>query len=888
MAQTCTRCNRANPAEAIYCYFDGFVLVQHGRNGGPVAVGAQPFGNPFVFPTGRSCRNFNELSLACQEEWAAARDLLQQGFLESFLGGLGRVDLAHAAREAQRFPDKDLALDQLLSQLPGEVLAPPKLRVEPLEINLGTLKVGDGRYFEIRLENQGMRLLHGSIVCADGDWLTLGDAPGVVTKHFQFGHEQMIPVRLCPDRLRASSKTLETTLVVESNGGTATVVVRADVPIKAFPLGVLAGSRSPRQVAEKAKAHPKDAAGLFEDGTVAEWYMANGWKYPVQGPAASGLGAVQQFFEALGLTPPPKVEINKTRIDLEGSPGETIRTAVELRTQEKRPIYAHATSSEPWLEVSRAKLSGRVATINMAIPSVPDRPGHTLIAQLTVQSNGSQRFVIPVRLVVGGAFQFGEPAEEVETVVEAAAATAAVDLRAEFTAKPKEPAFSVAVPVRPRSTPFSSLFLLHAVPALLLVFVLGAIGVNDLLPQGSDQPPVSNPLKDKVHDNNIKWTYDVADKDPRLGVQFNNNLLRFGILMLKENDPTNSGEHKRLTFNSDGGTNNTCVNINGSGYLFGRPPAKSEGPSRLVKVADRHAWDATMIFPEQHIRVTQHVEIVPGEQSRLLDTCLVYYKVENVGTAPQTVGLRFMLDTFIGGNDGVPFVIPGQKGLMTDARTFTEKEIPDYIEALENPVLSNPGTVAHLGLAGLKLPGVDLEPITKMIICHYPEDTGSETRYEPDKNAKKDDAQVPITGGQRPDSCVFLYWTYRKMPPGDVRHMAFTYGLGSMAVDASLVGGTQIGMTVGGAFRPGGEFTATAYLKNAKEGQKITLQLPEGLHLVQPQEATREVPLPGAEPYSQVSWRVKADANGDYTIKATSEGKTVSHAVKIKSSGLFD
>jgi hypothetical protein len=63
-------------------------------------------------------------------------------------------------------------------------------------------------------------------------------------------------------------------------------------------------------VAEKAKAHPREAAPLFEQGVVSRWYKDNGWTYPVQGPASSGLAAVQQYFEALGLTPAPKVDIS--------------------------------------------------------------------------------------------------------------------------------------------------------------------------------------------------------------------------------------------------------------------------------------------------------------------------------------------------------------------------------------------------------------------------------------------------------------------------------------------------------------------------------------------------------------------------------------------------
>src|SRR5579871_383790 len=123
MVQTCNKCSRANPAEAIYCYFDGFVLGGHGRNGGPVAVGSQVFNSPFVFPTGHSCRSFDELALACQEDWAAARDLLAQGYLEQFFAGVGRVDLVLAAKEAAQFPDRDRGLDQLLAKLPSDVLA---------------------------------------------------------------------------------------------------------------------------------------------------------------------------------------------------------------------------------------------------------------------------------------------------------------------------------------------------------------------------------------------------------------------------------------------------------------------------------------------------------------------------------------------------------------------------------------------------------------------------------------------------------------------------------------------------------------------------------------------------------------------------------------------
>src|SRR5947209_19583882 len=39
VAQTCHRCSRANPVDAVYCFFDGVVLDQ-GTREGPVNIGA--------------------------------------------------------------------------------------------------------------------------------------------------------------------------------------------------------------------------------------------------------------------------------------------------------------------------------------------------------------------------------------------------------------------------------------------------------------------------------------------------------------------------------------------------------------------------------------------------------------------------------------------------------------------------------------------------------------------------------------------------------------------------------------------------------------------------------------------------------------------------------
>ena len=300
MPQTCSRCSRANPADAQYCYYDGSLL------GGPVAsvatlpAGMQPFSQPFLLSSGSICRNFNELSRACQSEWEAMVELLRQGLVEQFLTRLGRHDLATAARDAARSADLHLGLDGLLAQFPGQHQVRPRLRVEPGEIHLQGMRVGEDRRGSVDLSNQGARLVIGS-VRSDSLWLSPGEVAGRPEKIIQFPNRLALAFHVRGQHLRASPKPLEGRLTIATNGGEVTVLIRAEVAPHPFPEGVLAGACSPRQLADKARLAPRDAAKLFEKGAVAAWYRANGWTYPIQESTAWGVGVVQQFFRALGL-----------------------------------------------------------------------------------------------------------------------------------------------------------------------------------------------------------------------------------------------------------------------------------------------------------------------------------------------------------------------------------------------------------------------------------------------------------------------------------------------------------------------------------------------------------------------------------------------------------
>lgn len=915
MTQVCDKCARVNPAEAAYCYHDGAILAGHKANDGSINQGSAAFPSQFVFPSGQSCRNFDQLALTCQQNWKAAVDLLKHGFLSSFLGGLGRADLALAAQEAAQFPDQDRGLDQFLSRLPTQVLEAPKLKAEPSEVNLGQVPIGSDRLFDLHLINLGMRLVYGSVV-SDCKWLTLGEAPGNPQKLFQFGAEMTIPVQVRGQHLRAGTKPLVGKLVIESNGGTVTVAVRADVPVKPYVGGVLAGSVSPRQIAEKAKANPKEAAALFENGSVSEWFTLNGWKYPVQGPSASGLGAVQQFFEALGLARAPKVEIGTNALVFRGNVGESLQATFEVKTAENKYVYAHATCDQAWVQVDRARLNGRNATITVKVPSVPNRPGESLQANLNVMGNGNQRFVIPVSLAVGGTpgatpFAAGPMAatpfadmSDIEPIpvatisdpnvnlppLPAAAytaspppmtpvAAAAYAPGSPFVAPPPLPADVIAAP--PKTHQAKPMWL-HLIPLAVLAIALLIVMLRDRL---ASAPPVGG--EDGNEELRIGVYFDYSDNLEEVKRKNLGQTMRFGLVKVEDiNDPST---FKKLTYYPDGRSNSTLFKIDSLERLFGIRDGRWEIKPKIIPAerpgAIPRGMAGTWMFLEK-IQATQTVTMIPGEPveiapgvyKKFLDTCLVRYLVENTDKRSHRVGMRFLLDTMIGDNDGPTFVVPGRPDLITTKLDIAPPErVPDFVRALEVPNVSKPGTVAQVNF---RLSD-KIEPPSRVSLTHW---HSQPMLY----NIPMANIELMKDGQLDRDSAVVMYWDEKEMKPGAKRTLGFTIGLGGHSVQEGV-----IGLSVGGSFMPGGELTVVALVGDPQAKQTITLELPKEFSFVDKSAATQDIPAGQKMPDgrirpSPVTWRIRSTVAGNFDLQVrTSAGGRQRHRVNIKTGALF-
>jgi hypothetical protein len=932
MPLICPYCRRSNPPEALYCYHDGSALGTRTLTTDPTRLW---FSQPFVFPSGRVCRTFDELALACLDDWNGTLALLRQGVLGQFLSSLGRADLYQAAREAVEYPDRDRGLDRFLRRLPTPVVEPPVLVVEPSQVNLGHLTVGHEGRLELHLANRGMGLLVGT-VRSDVAWLSPSDSGG--DKLFQFLHEAVVPIFIRGRSLRASLRGLEGRLTLQSSGGNAVVLVKADVPIRAYPDGVLAGARSPRELAEKARDHPREAAELFANGGVARWYANNGWIYPVQGPAAEGVAGVQQFFEALGMTRPPQVEINATSIHLLGLPGERLRHTLLLSTPEKRLIYASASSDQPWLR-AEVVLQGRQANVDAVVDAVPHRPGETLTAKLTVRANGRQGWVVPVQLAIAGS-----PARRTPEPAASRLSTSVADSVLPFAGERGDvsPPMSddgeqrlsplhrgPSPPVqadtggltpprspdtdRPDDAPGQGFWPL--VPVVFLVLALSIAFVRDLIawrrtpspqeiPEGliDSTPRIAIGFHDTDRDvqlaigGGVKPVGDDSGRPSRAAKWLAS--MRFGLAAREGPE----GRVKRLTYEQKGLTNNTCLRIDGAEWLFGEQPFQLPdgeqvgdwpgrwieregepdlGRGRSVIQGKKSVW----LYDGPRIRITQTVGLIPGAQSRLLDTCLIHYRIDNLDTREHTVGLRFLLDTFIGVNDGVPFLLAGSDRLCSTSLDIRRpEEVPDFIQARETDDLERPGTIAHLQL---RLGGA-IEPPGRVTLGAWPNPELShlDPRCQQEKTLWEVPV-LPIATLKPADSAVVLYWPERRLAPAASREVGFTYGLGELSAGE---GGGRLALTVGGAFTPGGEFTVTAYVSHPTPGQTVTLGLPEGLSLAQG-SATLPIPLPAADapsPISPVHWKVKAGREGTYSLEVrTSTGAVQRRKVQIKIQGIF-
>ncbi|PKP19523.1 MAG: hypothetical protein CVU04_05765, partial [Bacteroidetes bacterium HGW-Bacteroidetes-20] len=140
-----------------------------------------------------------------------------------------------------------------------------------------------------------------------------------------------------------------------------------------------------------------------------------------------------------------------------------------------------------------------------------------------------------------------------------------------------------------------------------------------------------------------------------------------------------------------GETTVSSVFVDGKHYFYG------EETGRFVQKPQKQGQAIVSIWEVDQIQIKQTLSIVKNSESMIQDTVLISYEAVNTDTADHQVGIRIMLDTLLGSNDGAAFKVPGFGNVLTEVMIF-DKAIPNFwycYDDFKNPKIISKGTLAE-------------------------------------------------------------------------------------------------------------------------------------------------------------------------------------------------
>jgi hypothetical protein len=329
-------------------------------------------------------------------------------------------------------------------------------------------------------------------------------------------------------------------------------------------------------------------------------------------------------------------------------------------------------------------------------------------------------------------------------------------------------------------------------------------------------------------------------------------------------------------------TSFTTLRIDGADYVFGKATHKRAGaglPGGEVLQSPRSSnHQLTMKCQYGTIVVEQILDITRSPSTGALDTARIRYILTNQGTAPAELGLRVLLDTMVGDNDGAPFRL-GDHEVTTD-RSFAGKDCPDFWQAFDS--MAKPAVIAQGTLKGGDVTTPDRIAFTNW----------GKAADNPWEIPLEEGADFTREGEDELDSALAMFWLPRTVKPGDAMQVVIDYGLGGITFSP---GNTYLGISapaeVAYSISDPRTYLIIMYLEHRGEAKaenvQIRLELPPGLVST---AGTTEVRLaeliPGVT--KQFSWEVRPDGSfsGDasFAIQVTGdhlEANQVTRKIRI-------
>ncbi|OHD20192.1 MAG: hypothetical protein A2Y34_05150 [Spirochaetes bacterium GWC1_27_15] len=176
----------------------------------------------------------------------------------------------------------------------------------------------------------------------------------------------------------------------------------------------------------------------------------------------------------------------------------------------------------------------------------------------------------------------------------------------------------------------------------------------------------------------IAFGVELENKFVKLIVSDKNS--RFRIETIEGNDLIGSDNHKKIMYPSE--TSITTLKIDENLYIYGSEDGKF--------IQKPFLFDDKTILSEwllNNITITQKISISQNPLSTNLDLVKVEYSVKNNSSTNHKIGVRILIDTLLGDNDGAAFKIPKNDNLTTEKELF-DYDIPQYwycFDSFKNP-----------------------------------------------------------------------------------------------------------------------------------------------------------------------------------------------------------
>ncbi|MBR2875745.1 MAG: Ig-like domain-containing protein [Clostridia bacterium] len=227
---------------------------------------------------------------------------------------------------------------------------------------------------------------------------------------------------------------------------------------------------------------------------------------------------------------------------------------------------------------------------------------------------------------------------------------------------------------------------------------------------------------------------------------------RFTIGNREGNPNYTSDNYSILMFgHDDPWSSYTTIRINNTSYIFNADEVSYDSET-LTSVS-------TMTV--ENVLVTQTLQIVKNEGTGLNDTVRINYTAKNLSSSDKNIGIRIMLDTMLGNNDGAPFKVPSV-GNITYEREMRGNQVPQYWQAFDS--LENASVFA----VGTFYKNNERKP-DKVQFADWGDIYSSTNSWNYEVNSDKS-----VTG----DSAVAAYWNPVKVSPNGTTEVSTYYGVG--------------------------------------------------------------------------------------------------------------